>query len=357
MKRQYILFVSAIATLMSLTSCDTLLALDGGSVGTVYSTGGAVYDAGYGVGYGANRGYASLNYEQARQQALFLSAKMAYELGLNELQYEAIYEINLDYLLNMRGESSLYGDLWALRNTDLFYVLSPQQYNYFVNMDYFYRPVYWYNDAYVFSIYSRYDNPRYYYRSRPSVYSSYRGGHSRYGNSYYAGRFGRRDGSPVVINRGNFANDNSRYSAPANTSRYNSNTSSFGNQQRRNGGTYGQGSLNSQQSRFGTQRRNDNSNRNSTFGVGNRKPNNNNSQFGNDKRNWNNSTFERGNFNKNNTNNSSFGGNRSSFGGNRSSFGGSNRSSFGSGSSNSKAQPNTAPNGKSNSGGSFGGHR
>lgn len=350
MKRQYILFVSAIAMMMSLTSCDTLLALDSSSVGTVYSTSGAVYDAGYGVGVDANYAYSALSYEQARQQALFLSDKMAYELGLNELQYEAVYEINLDYLLNMRGENSLYGDLWALRNTDIFYVLSPQQYNYFVNMDYFYRPVYWYNNSYTFSIYNRYDNPRYYYYDRPSVYNSYRGGHNRYGNSYYAGRFGRRDGTPVVINRGNFGNGESRYSASNANRGYNNSTSSFGNQQRRSTGTFGQGGQINRKSEFGVQRRTDNLNRTKTFDTENRTFNNGNSRFGNDKRNWANTTFERGNFNNGNTNNSSFGGSRSS-------FGGSNRRSFGSGSSKSNSQPSSVPSRTPNSGGSFGGHR
>ena len=97
----------------------------------------------------------------------FYQTKWLTNWGLNDAQYEAIYEINLDYLLNMRGENSIYGDYWARRNSDIFYVLNASQYNYFVNMDYFYRPVYWYDNTYAFSIYSRYDNPRYFYRSYP----------------------------------------------------------------------------------------------------------------------------------------------------------------------------------------------
>ena len=38
----------------------------------------------------------AMSYEQARNQALFLTDKMAYELNLTEEQYEAAYEINLD---------------------------------------------------------------------------------------------------------------------------------------------------------------------------------------------------------------------------------------------------------------------
>ena len=41
----------------------------------------------------------AMSYEQARNEALFLTDKMAYELNLTDEQYEAAYEINLDYLM------------------------------------------------------------------------------------------------------------------------------------------------------------------------------------------------------------------------------------------------------------------
>ena len=245
MKRQYIFLMSAIATMMTLTSCDTLLAIDStpaGTVytsgGTIYTSGGTIYNTGYGSGYDGRYAYSGMRYEEARREALFLSDKMAYELGLTDAQYEAIYEINLDYLLNMRDERSIYGDYWARRNSDIFYVLSASQYNYFVNMDYFYRPVYWYDNRYVFSIYSRYDNPRYYYRSRPVYYDTYRGGRNLLSNSYYEGRFGRRTGQPVVINRnsGSFGGYNNNDSRIIQTPQNGNNGSqpSFGNQRRDN---------------------------------------------------------------------------------------------------------------------------
>ena len=43
----------------------------------------------------------AMSYEQARNEALFLTDKMAYELNLNDAQYEAAYEINLDYLMGV----------------------------------------------------------------------------------------------------------------------------------------------------------------------------------------------------------------------------------------------------------------
>ena len=50
---------------------------------------------------------SAMSYEQARQQALFLTDKMAYELNLTDDQYEAAYEINLDYLMSISDYSDL----------------------------------------------------------------------------------------------------------------------------------------------------------------------------------------------------------------------------------------------------------
>ena len=41
----------------------------------------------------------AMDYETAREQAYYLTDKMAYELNLNDQQYNDAYEINLDYLL------------------------------------------------------------------------------------------------------------------------------------------------------------------------------------------------------------------------------------------------------------------
>ena len=55
---------------------------------------------------------SAMSYEQARQQALFLTDKMAYELNLTEDQYEAAYEVNLDYLMSVDTYDDLYGAYW-----------------------------------------------------------------------------------------------------------------------------------------------------------------------------------------------------------------------------------------------------
>jgi hypothetical protein len=134
---------------------------------------------------------SAMSYEQAREQALFLTDKMAYELNLTDEQYEAAYEVNLDYLMGINDYNDLYGAYWRQRNLDLSYILFDWQYQSFLNASYFYRPLYWDGGYYHFGIYARYPHRDYYFFGRPTFYISYRGGHSWYhngGRSWYHGR-------------------------------------------------------------------------------------------------------------------------------------------------------------------------
>ena len=121
---------------------------------------------------------SAMSYEQARQQALFLTDKMAYELNLTEDQYEAAYEVNLDYLMSVDTYDDLYGAYWRQRNMDLSYILLDWQYRTYLNATYFYRPLYWNAGYWHFGIYARYPRRDYFYFGRPHFYVSYRGGHS-----------------------------------------------------------------------------------------------------------------------------------------------------------------------------------
>lgn len=140
----------------------------------------------------------AMSYSQACEQALFLTDKMAYELNLTDDQYEAAYEINLDYLLSVNSYDELYGDYWRWRNLDFSYVLLDWQYRMFCDAAYFYRPLYFHSGCWHFAIYARYPHRDYFYFHRPTVYVSYRGGHSwrqNNGRSWYSGRtFGSRRG-------------------------------------------------------------------------------------------------------------------------------------------------------------------
>lgn len=318
---------------------------------------------------------SAMSYEQARQQALFLTDKMAYELNLTEDQYEAAYEVNLDYLMSVDTYDDLYGAYWRQRNMDLSYILLDWQYRTYINATYFYRPLYWNAGYWHFGIYARYPRRDYFYFGRPHFYVSYRGGHSWRVNgnrSWYYGRsfsgphpgghprVGMRDG----FNRGDYGRGRSfgnmnRENRPqmnpnrgfGNASRPNNNAG-FGNSSRPQYGGFGNnndrpqnngsfGNSNSHPNRgFGSN--NSNSRPNRGFGSSNSSTSNNRG-FGNSSR----------------QNNSSFGSGRSNiFGGNRS--GSSMSRSFSSGSGNRSTgggfTPRSSTPSKSNGGGSFG-HR
>ncbi|MDD7317448.1 MAG: hypothetical protein SOZ80_00325 [Prevotella sp.] len=133
----------------------------------------------------------AMSYEQARREALFLTDKMAYELNLTEDQYEAAYEINLDYLMSIDNRNDLYGSYWTQRNLDLSYILLDWQYNTYCTAVYFYRPLYWEGGYWRFGVYARYPHRDYYYYGYPHFWYSYRGGHSwrhNGGRSWYHGR-------------------------------------------------------------------------------------------------------------------------------------------------------------------------
>ena len=135
----------------------------------------------------------AMSYEQARNEALFLTDKMAYELNLTDEQYEAAYEINLDYLMGVTSYDDVYGPYWEHRNTDLSYILLEWQWNAFCAAAYFFRPLYWSDGFWHFAIYARYPHRDYFFFGRPVFYASYRGGHAWHivgGHGYY---YGRRD--------------------------------------------------------------------------------------------------------------------------------------------------------------------
>lgn len=290
---------------------------------------------------------SAMSYEQARQQALFLTDKMAYELNLTEDQYEAAYEVNLDYLMSVDTYNDLYGAYWRQRNMDLSYILLDWQYRTYLNATYFYRPLYWNAGYWHFGIYARYPRRDYFYFGCPHFYVSYRGGHSwrvngnrswyhgrRFGGPHPGGhpRVGMRDG----FNRGDYGRG-----------------SSFGNLNRENrpqmnpNRGFGNASRPNNNAGFGNS--NDRPQNNGGFGNSNSRPNR---GFGSSNSSTSNN---RGFGNSNRQSYSSFGSGRSNiFGGNRSSM--SRSFSSGSGNRGGGFTPRSSTPSKSNGGGSFG-HR
>ena len=134
-------------------------------------------------------GTNAMNFERAQAEALYLTDKMAYELNLNDQQYNDAYEINLDYFLRIDSPSDLYGVYYDYRLNDLRCILHDWQYSLLFAADYFLRPIAWRAGGWYFPIYSYY-NRNYFYYGRPRVWSSYYGGHSRYYHhgGYYINR-------------------------------------------------------------------------------------------------------------------------------------------------------------------------
>ena len=137
----------------------------------------------------------AMPYEMAREEAMYLTDKMAYELNLNQRQYEYAYEINLDYLMGLDRAEDAYGILLRFRNDDLRHILYDWQWNIFAHVDYFLHPVSWRYGHWYYPIYTHYAR-NYYYYSRPAVYHNYRGTHSHayHDRGYYSDRRPRWDG-------------------------------------------------------------------------------------------------------------------------------------------------------------------
>ena len=120
----------------------------------------------------------AMSYNAAKHEALFLSDKMAYELNLTAAQYEAVYEINLDYLMSLNGHGDVFGIWWDRRNADLRFVLTSWQYDKYVALNHFYRPVAWKAGGWTFAVYSHYDRGHF-YNAHPKVSVTYKGGHNK----------------------------------------------------------------------------------------------------------------------------------------------------------------------------------
>lgn len=229
MKRNIFTLVALVGMAVLFGSCGTYISANGGYYG---------YDDAYGF-YGDDYGYA---YSPLQYEAIYLSDKMAYELGLNQAQYNAVYEINLDYLSNLTSTDDLLGSYWSRRNLDLAYVLSPAQYSAFTRINYFYQPVYFSDSHYYMGAYDKYGDI--YYYERPTNVNSYKGGRNRATTSYYANRkyTGSGYSQPKVF--GGRAQQNSRSNRSGNSNGSYSSSRVFGG----NSSTYGSNSSRSNNS-------------------------------------------------------------------------------------------------------------
>ena len=141
----------------------------------------------------------AMSMSKVRENARFLTDRMAYELNLNSMQYDDVYEVNYDFIDNVRhimddvvrgNDDAIdrYYDFLDYRNDDLRWILSASQYVRFMGVDYFYRPIYTTPSDWLFRIYKVYHDVTHFYFDKPHHYKAYMGGHNRthHGNvSFY----------------------------------------------------------------------------------------------------------------------------------------------------------------------------
>ncbi len=134
----------------------------------------------------ANFNSFAMSVEQSRNEALFLTDKMAYELGLSNYQWDDVYEINYDFFRSLGYVTSNYNYAERLRERKLMYVLTGAQWAEYCRMTYFTVPVTVVNGNWHFSVYSRYDRGKFFDRNH-NVIHTYRGNRSGWEN-YYSNR-------------------------------------------------------------------------------------------------------------------------------------------------------------------------
>ncbi len=132
----------------------------------------------------------AMSINKMRQNARFLTDRMAYELHLSTLQYDDVYEVNYDFINSVRYimDDVVRGHDYAVdryynylnyRNEDLRWILSASQYQRFMDVEYFYRPIYTTRHNWAFRIYNVYMDVHHFYFGKPHHYKTYNGGHSR----------------------------------------------------------------------------------------------------------------------------------------------------------------------------------
>ena len=129
---------------------------------------------------------SALSKSKSRRYSLYLSDKMAYELDLTDEQFEAVYQINYDYFRSIYSQIDI--DMyWPERDENMYYVLDEYQYEVYTCIDYFYDPITLVGSSWSLPVYTYYIDTSLYYRPRPAIYRTYRGGYIS-NPSYYRTR-------------------------------------------------------------------------------------------------------------------------------------------------------------------------
>lgn len=146
-----------------------------------------------------------------RLNARFLTDRMAFELNLNQRQYNDLYEINYDFFVNVNPYISAMAryDVRAIdayyryldeRNDDLRWILPSAAYVKFMSIDYFFRPICAMNNMCYIRVYKAYPDRHFFYFGLPPHYYTYSGAHGRKhcgGISFYKKNFRKHYGHKI----------------------------------------------------------------------------------------------------------------------------------------------------------------
>lgn len=96
-------------------------------------------------------------------EARFITDKMIVELGLNSVQRNSLLNINLNYLDGIRSYRDIDAYGWHYRNKQLKRMLTAKQWKRFKEAYYFYHPIGWNNNTYIYNIYNKYPKHNYHH--------------------------------------------------------------------------------------------------------------------------------------------------------------------------------------------------
>lgn len=110
-------------------------------------------------------------------EARFITDKMIVELGLSNVQRNSLLNINLNYLDGIRSYRDIDAYGWHYRNKQIKRMLNARQWKRFKEAYYFYHPIGWNNNTYIYNIYNKYpkhnyrpNHPHPHYYGKPGKY-------------------------------------------------------------------------------------------------------------------------------------------------------------------------------------------
>lgn len=167
----------------------------------------------------------AMSVEQSRNEAWFLTDKMAHELRLNSYQWDDVYEANYDFFRSLGHVTTSYSYAERVREQKLRYILTVAQWNDFCRISYFNAPVAVVNGNWSFTIYRHYSHDKFFDRNHNVVftYSGNRTGWENYYNNRHVTTRTNGNSNWNRNNNGNHTNNGNHNGLGNNSNRNNGN--------------------------------------------------------------------------------------------------------------------------------------